>query len=119
MLDAVTAALGRDSERLGSDHALAMPRSTYRSLTPHKKKVMAFLVGALTNKQVTAQTNLSETTVTIQRAQPMNKMAARAVPDLVRKAEALRVCPIEPTYVSRSVRDMDPPMTSGTGWRRP
>lgn len=93
MLDAVTAALARDGERLANEHALAGLRSTYASLTPREKEVMAFVVSGLINKQIAAQMNLSEITVKIHRGQLMKKMAARSLPDLVRKAEALGVVP--------------------------
>ena len=93
MLDAVTAALARDGQRLASEHALAALRSTYELLTPREKEVMAFVVSGLMNKQIAAQMNLSEITVKIHRGQLMKKMAARSVPDLVRKAEALGVEP--------------------------
>jgi len=97
MIDAVTEALARDGQRLTSEHALAALRSTYELLTPREKEVMALVVSGLMNKQIAAQMNLSEITVKIHRGQLMKKMAARSVPDLVRKAEALGVKPYRAT----------------------
>jgi FixJ family two-component response regulator len=91
MLDAVTEALRRDGQRLASERALADLRSTYESLTHREKEVMALVVSGLMNKQIAGQMSLSEITVKMHRGQVMKKMAARSLPDLVRKAESLGV----------------------------
>ncbi|HTI19137.1 MAG TPA: response regulator [Trinickia sp.] len=93
MLDAVTEALARDAERCAAERSLAELRSAYDALTPREREVMEFVISGLMNKQIAAQMNLSEITVKIHRGQVMKKMAARSVPDLVRKAEALGVEP--------------------------
>lgn len=93
MLDAVTEALARDAERVASERSLATLRTAYDLLTPREREVMEFVISGLMNKQIAAQMNLSEITVKIHRGQVMKKMAARSVPDLVRKAEALGVEP--------------------------
>lgn len=93
MLDAVTEALARDGERIAAERSIASLRVAYESLTPREREVMEFVIAGLMNKQIAAQMNLSEITVKIHRGQVMKKMAARSVPDLVRKAEALGVEP--------------------------
>jgi FixJ family two-component response regulator len=93
MLDAVTEAIARDSERLAAERSLEALRAAYESLTPREREVMAFVVTGLMNKQIAARMNLSEITVKIHRGQVMKKMGARSVPDLVRKAEALSAEP--------------------------
>jgi FixJ family two-component response regulator len=93
LLDAVNDALARDNERLAAERALASLGAAYESLTPREREVMAFVIAGLMNKQIAARMNLSEITVKIHRGQMMKKMAARSLPDLVRKAQALGVEP--------------------------
>ena len=93
MLDAVSHALARDTERLAADRSTAALRASYASLTPREREVMGFVVTGMLNKQIASAMNLSEITVKIHRGQVMKKMGARSVADLVRKAEALHVDP--------------------------
>ena len=93
LLDAVNDALARDSERLAAERSLASLGEAYESLTPREREVMTFVIAGLMNKQIAARMNLSEITVKIHRGQMMKKMAARSLPDLVRKAQALGVEP--------------------------
>lgn len=93
MLDAVASALTRDSERLAAERSIASLRATYESLTPREREVMGFVVAGMMNKRIAAEMNLSEITVKVHRARVMQKMDARSVADLVRKAEALHVKP--------------------------
>jgi len=93
MLDAITQALARDSERLVTDKSIASLRAAYDSLTPREQQVMRFVVAGLMNKQIASEMHLSEVTVKVHRGQAMKKMSARSVADLVRKAEALGIKP--------------------------
>lgn len=93
MLDAVSSALTRDGERLAAERSIASLRASFESLTPREREVMEFVVAGLLNKQIASAMNLSEITVKIHRGQVMKKMGARSLADLVRRAEALRVCP--------------------------
>lgn len=93
MLDAVANALTRDSDRLAAERSIASLRTSYESLTPREREVMEFVVGGVLNKRIAAEMNLSEITVKVHRARVMQKMAARSVADLVRKAEALGIKP--------------------------
>ncbi|MGF6781391.1 response regulator transcription factor [Paraburkholderia sp. GAS334] len=91
MLDAVTQALARDSQRLAAEESIASLRTAYASLTEREQQVMALVSAGLMNKQIAAEMRLSEITVKVYRGQLMRKMMARSVADLVRKAEALRI----------------------------
>jgi FixJ family two-component response regulator len=91
MLDAVTQALARDSQRLAAEESVASLRASYTSLTGRQQQVMALVTAGLMNKQIAAEMHLSEITVKVYRGQLMKKMMARSVADLVRKAEALRI----------------------------
>ena len=93
MLDAVSNALTRDSERLAAERASAGLREAYASLTPREREVLGFVVTGMLNKQIAAAMNLSEITVKIHRGQVMKKMGARSLADLVRKAQALQIKP--------------------------
>jgi FixJ family two-component response regulator len=91
MLDAVTQALVRDSQRLAAEESIASLRAAYASLTGREQQVMALVTAGLMNKQIAAEMHLSEITVKVYRGQLMKKMMARSVADLVRKSEALRI----------------------------
>jgi FixJ family two-component response regulator len=91
MLDAVTRALARDSQRLAAEESIASLRASYTSLTGREQQVMALVTAGLMNKQIAAEMHLSEITVKVYRGQLMKKMRARSVADLVRKSEALRI----------------------------
>jgi FixJ family two-component response regulator len=101
MLDAVSNALTRDSERLAAERASAGLREAYASLTPREREVLGFVVSGMLNKQIAAAMNLSEITVKIHRGQVMKKMGARSLADLVRKAQALQIkSPAAPSNVT-------------------
>ncbi|WP_312327450.1 response regulator [Stenotrophomonas sp.] len=91
MLDAVSAAIERDSRRRQAGAARDSLEARYATLTPREREVMAHVVAGLMNKQVAGELNLSEITVKIHRGNVMRKMGVRALADLVRQAEALGV----------------------------
>jgi FixJ family two-component response regulator len=91
MLDAVTDALARDSERLAAERALAGLRAAYASLKPREQQVMVFVADGLMNKEIASELNISEITVKIHRGQVMRKMAAHSIAELVKMAEALGI----------------------------
>jgi FixJ family two-component response regulator len=96
MLDAVSQALARDSERLAAEAALSGLRASYQSLSPREKEVMGFVLSGLLNKQIASEMSLSEITVKVHRGQVMRKMNARSMPELVRMAESLGIEPCLP-----------------------
>lgn len=91
MLDAVTVALERDTQRRSQSAALEDLRAQYEALTAREREVMGYVTAGLMNKQVAGLMGLSEITVKIHRGNVMRKMEVRSLADLVRKAEALGV----------------------------
>lgn len=96
MLDAVAHELAQDGERLAAERSLAAVRAAYESLTVREREVMGYVLAGLMNKQLASEMNLCEITVKIQRGQVMERMDARSVADLVRKAEAIQIAPHHP-----------------------
>jgi FixJ family two-component response regulator len=91
MLDAVTAALDRDAQRLVHAAAEEGLRAQYETLSAREREVMGYVTAGLMNKQVAGLIGLSEITVKIHRGNVMRKMGVKSLADLVRKAEALGV----------------------------
>lgn len=91
MLDAVSAAIERDTRRRLDMAARGSLETRYATLTPREREVMAHVVAGLMNKQVAGVLHLSEITVKIHRGNVMRKMGVRSLADLVRHAEALGV----------------------------
>lgn len=93
MLDAVTAALARDSDARGAAQAASEVRTRYEQLTKREREIMALAAKGLANKQIAAEVGISEITVKVHRGAVMRKMGARSVVDLSRMAEVLRANP--------------------------
>ena len=91
MLDAVTAAIGRDRARLDAERAWLDLQRLFDSLSPREQQVMALVTNGLMNKQIAADIGLSEITVKIHRGHAMKKMHAKSLADLVKMAEALGI----------------------------
>jgi FixJ family two-component response regulator len=91
MLDAVTAALDRDAQRLVHAAAEEGLRAQYETLSAREREVMGYVTAGLMNKQVAGLIGLSEITVKIHRGNVMRKMGVKTLADLVRKAEALGI----------------------------
>jgi FixJ family two-component response regulator len=91
MLDAVTAALERDTQRRAEAASKEDIRAQYETLTAREREVMGHVTAGLMNKQVAGLIGLSEITVKIHRGSVMRKMGVRSLADLVRKAEALGI----------------------------
>ncbi|MCY1214403.1 Response regulator protein TmoT [compost metagenome] len=91
LIDAVSVALARDTQRRESERGLEALRNRYATLTPRERKVLALAVSGLMNKQIAGEIGLSEITVKTHRGNAMRKMKARSFADLVRMAESLGV----------------------------
>jgi len=91
MLDAVKLALERDQGRIEAERASSELKSSFETLTPREREIMALVASGLMNKQVAGKMGLSEITVKVHRGRIMQKMGARSLADLVRMAEALGV----------------------------
>ena len=72
---------------------MRMLRSSYASLTPREREVMALVVSGLLNKQVGGELSISEITVKAHRGQVMRKMKAESLPELVTMAARLGLRP--------------------------
>ena len=93
MLDAVKLALEQDQSRIESEKASSGLKSSFETLTPREREIMALVASGLMNKQVAGKIGLSEITVKVHRGRIMQKMGARSLADLVRMAEALGIRP--------------------------
>ncbi len=89
MLDAVAAAVERDTARRAADAEATALRDHFALLSPREQQVMQLVTAGKMNKQVAGVLGLSEITVKIHRGAAMRKMNARTLADLVRMAEAL------------------------------
>lgn len=89
LLDAVQAALDRNSKR--REHARRMHnlRIRFGGLSPREREVMTLVATGLMNKQTAAEIGISEVTVKVHRHNIMKKLAAKSFPDLVRMADIL------------------------------
>jgi FixJ family two-component response regulator len=97
MLEAVTAAINRDRDRLGVERARLNLQKRFDNLTLREQQVMALVTTGLMNKQIAAKMGLSEITVKIHRMHVMKKMQAKSLANLVKMAEALGTSKTPPT----------------------
>lgn len=89
LLDAVHRGVEEDRRRNRRELHLHALRKRYASLTSREQQVMRMAASGLLNKQIAAELALSEVTVKVHRANAMQKMQARSLPDLVRMSDAL------------------------------
>jgi FixJ family two-component response regulator len=93
VLDAVTAALGRDRDRIATERSHSTVRAAYETLTPREREVVGLVLAGLMNKQIASRMSVSEVTVKLHRGQAMRKMEASSVAELVLKVQSLGVMP--------------------------
>lgn len=86
LLDVVNRALATDAERRLHDAARREVRSCLSSLTERERQVMDEVVAGRTNKEIAYRLGVAERTVEVHRSRVMEKMRARTLADLVRKA---------------------------------
>ncbi len=93
LLDAVGGAIERSRTAVRQESEMRVLRSSYASLTPREREVMALVVSGLLNKQVGGELGISEITVKAHRGQMMRKMKADSLPELVTMAARLGLRP--------------------------
>src|ERR1700746_2543627 len=93
LLDAIGAAIERSRIAVRQEAEMRVLRSSYASLTPREREVMALVVSGLLNKQVGGELGISEITVKAHRGQVMRKMKADSLPKLVTMAARLGLRP--------------------------
>jgi FixJ family two-component response regulator len=91
LLDAIKVALERARSWIESEKAVSELRANFESLSPREKEVMARVTSGLLNKQIAAELGVSEVTVKVHRGNVMQKMGAKTLADLVRKADTLAI----------------------------
>jgi FixJ family two-component response regulator len=89
LLDAIHAAIERDSETRRRTVLVAELRVRHAALTERERQIMKLVVSGRANKLIAAELNLSEMTVKVHRGQVMRKMKAASLPELVRMADRL------------------------------
>jgi FixJ family two-component response regulator len=80
LLDAVKAAVKRDSDRL---HSLAIARRVDR-LSLRERQVLALVVRGMSNKNIAAALGVREISVTVNRERAMKKMGSKNIAEVVR-----------------------------------
>ena len=87
LLDAVFAALERDSARRKMQQLHATLREHFELLSAREREVVVRVAAGNLNKQIAADLGLSEVTVKVHRANAMRKMHATRLADLVKMME--------------------------------
>src|SRR6478672_10153801 len=87
LLDAVFAALERDSARRKMQQWRSILRDHYGSLSAREQEVITKVAAGRLNKQIAADLGLSEVTVKVHRANAMRKMHATSLAHLVKMLE--------------------------------
>ena len=87
LLDAVFAALERDSARRKIQQLHATIREHLESLSAREREVIERVAAGKLNKQIAADLGLSEVTVKVHRASAMRKMRATTLPHLIKMLE--------------------------------
>ena len=87
LLDAVFAALERDSARRKMQQLHSTIREHLESLSAREREVIARVAAGNLNKQIAAELGLSEVTVKVHRASAMRKMRATSLAHLIKMLE--------------------------------
>ena len=89
LLDAVFAALERDSARRKMQQWHSTIREHLESLSAREREVITRVAAGKLNKQIAAELGLSEVTVKVHRASAMRKMRATSLAHLIKMLEPL------------------------------
>ena len=93
LLDAVFAALERESARRKIQQLHSTIREHLESLSGREREVIARVAAGNRNKQIAAELGLSEVTVKVHRANAMRKMSATSLPHLIKMFEHADTAP--------------------------
>ena len=96
LLNAIRAALERDSVAREEHAGLETIRARLARLTPREFEVMTFVLAGLLNKQIAYELGIAEDTVKIHRGRVMSKMGVVSVAELVRLTQRAGVEPARP-----------------------
>jgi FixJ family two-component response regulator len=91
VLEAIFAAIERDRLKLGQEQESQDLRLRFDTLSAREREILPLITAGLLNKQIANEVGLSEVTVKVHRSHLMVKLGAKALPDLVRMADALGV----------------------------
>lgn len=91
LLNAVERAIEKARAEHDDKSELASLRRRFKSLTPRERGVIQMVIAGQLNKQIAADTGISEVTVKIHRGNAMHKMGASSVAELVRMAGRLNL----------------------------
>jgi FixJ family two-component response regulator len=90
-LDAVHAAIQKDSRERATNKWIEKIKKDFRTLTPREKEVIALVTSGLMNKQIAAKLGVTEITVKVHRGNVMRKMSANSLAELIRMSDALEL----------------------------
>lgn len=93
LVGAVRNALAHHLARRRTLRQIAALKARYATLTPRERQVAAMVVAGAYNREIGAALGTAERTVKLHRANAMDKMGARSLPDLVRAFSELDVGP--------------------------
>src|SRR5271169_276119 len=91
LLEAVRAAIERDTSAHRARTETGELRQRYEQLTPREREVMALVAAGQLNKQVAGELSTTERTIKFHRAHIMQKLRAESLADLVRMTEKLGI----------------------------
>jgi FixJ family two-component response regulator len=91
MLDAVTAAMERDSENRKQRNQVRVLQDRLHLLSAREKEVMVEVARGQMNKQIAYTLGISEITVKIHRGNGMRKLGARSLTEFIQLAEVLKL----------------------------
>jgi len=91
LLDAVHAAMKRDTGAAMREQAAAGAREAFDTLTKREQEVLVRVVEGQKNKQISAALGITEATVKLHRGNVMQKMHVQTLPELVRHFDMLIV----------------------------
>ena len=91
LLDAVRHALELDRQNRTREAETTELRQRYASLTSRELQVLRFIFRGYINKQIAAETGISEPTVKMHRSRLMDKMRADSLADLIRMVQTLGI----------------------------